>query len=351
VANIVNHCFRFLQKLRILNQILEYSLSYITVEMSSRLDVLGYFVPTIILSEIFSQLLSLEDICRFDLALCNNLIRPIYMKCIGSESCIWLGDRRRNFNSNVISWLYTRSIKVRHLMCKKITDDAAVKIGSFGSCLHWLSISDINMKRKNVITIIDGCPNLQSFELFGSRNTTDDVIIRLAENCPHLHSLCLGYCHYITDGSIVRLAEIHPNLNSLSLAACIYITNTSIVSIADRCPNLHTLNLQGCTNITDVSVIRIAEACPDLRSLNVSSLCPRTSNENINDISVIRLAESCPKLNSLDLRNCSHITDASIVRLSKGCPDMHTLNLYKCDGVTMKNKELKEIFPNLKYFL
>lgn len=108
--------------------------------MSSKADVLGYFVPTALLSQIFSTLLSLEDICRFDSAICNKIKRLLYLECIQSASCICVGEKDQDLSSNAISWLRYRSIKIRHLKCSRINDDIAIKIGAFGSCLRLLSI-------------------------------------------------------------------------------------------------------------------------------------------------------------------------------------------------------------------
>jgi hypothetical protein len=114
--------------------------------MASKFDILGLFVTNGILSEIFSQLLSLQDICQFDSAMCNKNRRNVFLEFIRSEYCIFLGNKDRNFSSNAISWLHTLSIKIRHLNCDLITDEISSKIGDMGSCLYWISLKDGNMK-------------------------------------------------------------------------------------------------------------------------------------------------------------------------------------------------------------
>lgn len=114
--------------------------------MSIESDVLGHFVPNTILCQIFSQFLSLKDVCRFDTAMRNKYRRLIFLECISSEFCIWLGDKDRDLGSRAIFWLKNRSVKVRHLKCSQITDDIAEVISGFGSCLHWLSIYDGMMR-------------------------------------------------------------------------------------------------------------------------------------------------------------------------------------------------------------
>jgi hypothetical protein len=148
--------------------------------------------------------------------------------------------------------------KVRHLKCDLITDNSSSKIGDMGSCLHWLSLQDEDMKEENEIARIDGCPDLQSVELFRTlrwsrsiENVTDNSVIRIVERCPHLHSLDLTNITRITDTSIIRVAERYPNLVSLSLIWSSLITDKRVIKVAEICTNLHSLNLLGCSFITD----------------------------------------------------------------------------------------------------
>jgi hypothetical protein len=133
--------------------------------MSVELDVIGCFLPNIILSQIFSEYLSLLDVSRFDSAICNKNRRPLYLECIGSESCIFLGEKDRDISSHAISWLKFRSIELRHLQCGRVTYDTAVDIGCIGRNLYSLSINDELMVNTSVAKIVEDCPNLQHIEL------------------------------------------------------------------------------------------------------------------------------------------------------------------------------------------
>jgi hypothetical protein len=137
----------------------------------SESDVLYHYVPNTILSYIFSQLLSLEDICQFDIALCNKIKRLEYLKCIKSNFSIFQGDKIRNSSHHEISWMQNRSINIRHLKCNRICDCIAVQIADIGSSLHWLSINaDMTdgiercfFTKKGIVRIADSCPNLQVY--------------------------------------------------------------------------------------------------------------------------------------------------------------------------------------------
>lgn len=226
-------------------------------------------MPNAILIEILSQLLSIKDVCRLDLAMCNKIRRPLLLDCVTCESCVFPGHTDEELDSRAISWLYYRSLKVRQLRCDRLTNGLATKIGRFGRYLHWLSITDNdNCPRGNcptssfepeyqpmrLATLVGECPNLHTLEIHCAF-AFDTLIIKVADECPLLQSLNLLGCFSITDSCIVRLAETHPKLNSLGLGNCFKITDMSIIRIAEECPHLHTLSLAGCDNVTDKSVV------------------------------------------------------------------------------------------------
>jgi hypothetical protein len=244
--------------------------------MSLPIDVLDYFLPNAILSKIFSESLVLEDICRLDSAISNKKKRSVFLECLKCKYCFWIGDTNQDFSSQATFWLKKRSIKLRHLTCGRITNDIAMNIGSFGSSLHWLSVTNMTYD-KDQIRISKG---------FEGGNISDLGMVRLANGCPNLHTLQLVGCHDITD--------------------------IGVMTVTEKCPNLHTLNLDDCYNITNMSIVRVAESYPNLISINLSQLY------FVTDISLIRLAENCPMLCSLFLLNCDGITDLGIIKVAEG---------------------------------
>jgi F-box/leucine-rich repeat protein 2/20 len=231
--------------------------------MSSNSNVLSYFLPNSILLEIFSKLLSVNDICRFDSAICNKHGRLQFLEVIGSEYCILKGDQYQDFSSVAVSWLKSRSIKIRYLKCTRITDDIAIKIASIGSWLHWLSFNDNNKnRRKRVVTdtgivkTVEGCPNLHTLNMSFCNDITDISVIKVAEGCPNLHTIDLEGCSHITNTSIKRVAKSSHNLQILDVSRCRNITEPSLTSIVDQCPNLKVMNLDGC-NVSELGLLRL----------------------------------------------------------------------------------------------
>jgi hypothetical protein len=149
--------------------------------MSSPTDVLGYFLPNALLSQMFSELMSFEDICRFDSAITNKKKRMEFLDCIKSKYCIWIGDKNQGFSSHAIYWLESRSINLRYLKCSQINDDIALKVGSFGSSLHWLSLGNYevrnqkgrDIKEMGIVRLAEGCTNLRSCHIVMILRTMD----------------------------------------------------------------------------------------------------------------------------------------------------------------------------------
>jgi hypothetical protein len=149
-------------------------------------NILHYFLPTEILCHIFSKCLSLQDICRLDTAVCNNIKWSRFLSLIGSVSCIWLGDKEKQFISEKIHWLSIRNMKISHLNCGDdqslldksdfLTRDTVVKVAGFGAYIQWLNL--------------DG------------QGITDAGMIKIAENCPIRRHLSLARCENVTDASM-----------------------------------------------------------------------------------------------------------------------------------------------------
>ena len=72
----------------------------------------------------------------------------------------------------------------------------------------------------------------------------------------------------MTDVGITKIGEGCPQLQSLNLYYCSQVTDVGITKIGEGCPQLQSLNLSLCS-VTDVGVSKIEEGCPKLQSLNL----------------------------------------------------------------------------------
>jgi hypothetical protein len=216
---------------------------------SKESDILDYFVPNAIFSEIFSKFLLFQDISRFDIAICNKNKRPLYLECVGSKSCIWLGGRDQDFSSYGISRLVNRSIKIWNLKCHRVNYNIARQISSIGSCLYWLSINCewtyyCSSIVDDILTqIVRGCPALRCLDLSSNVSISDIGMIMLVENCPNLQSLYVDDVrNQVTDVGVMHLAEGYPNLEDLRLNDFNSIEKDALlIKLKKACPKLHAL--------------------------------------------------------------------------------------------------------------
>mmetsp|Transcript_47 Transcript_47/g.59 ORF Transcript_47/g.59 Transcript_47/m.59 type:complete len:439 (-) Transcript_47:197-1513(-) len=335
-------------------------------------NILNYFLPHEVLCQIFSKFLSIHDVSPFDIAMCNRAKRPIYLECIKSKECLWLGNKDLGLYPHRVSWISNRNINIAHLKCCRAADDMAISFDTFGSSLQWLSLYDDKPMRmeitdKGMIRIIENCPNLQYLDMTRCQNVTDEISASLANYCPGLLRLDLSKCLDISDIGVMNIVEGCRNIMVLNLEDCPNITNIGVIRIAECCQKLQSLNLTRCDKIGDSSISMIAERCQNLETL-VLSRC-----DLITDVTAI--AKSCLNLQSLDLSMCYKITESCLINISKwrhnlqildvsecrnvtetavmsigaGCLKLQELTMYKCDQINDVNrKRIAERYPNLK---
>lgn len=162
-------------------------------------DILHFFLPQTVLCQIFSEYLTVHDICSLDVAICNKIKRPLFLECIGSEACIWLGDDEKQFDSQGISYLCARNIKIRNLNCGEVSDEMAATISGFGIYLQRLKMKFVN--DANMIIIVEGCPGIKELVILRYDDITADSIIKIADTCHAIESLDISY--FNTDNSVI----------------------------------------------------------------------------------------------------------------------------------------------------
>jgi hypothetical protein len=183
-------------------------------------DILGFFILDEILLSIFSEYLSIEDISRFDIAICQKARRQAFLNLIQSEMCTFSGKEQHK--SGYISWLSLRHIQIRELKCDPIL--SSIELLKIVDCGRWL----------------------KKLEISGCINITFMSIIKIADGCPQLRELDLSYCDNINDRNVMRIAERHPKLVKLDISRCSYITNVSVIKIAESCPELKGESMYTC---------------------------------------------------------------------------------------------------------
>ena len=167
------------------------------------------------------------DVGRFDNVLLNRKARGIYLDALKirkvkvNRNELWW----KSVDKRILSWLISRSIRV----------------------ISW----DFKVDNTKLITIANGCPQLQSLDISWSRKITDAGIKAVANGCPQLQSLDISRSGKITDEGIEAVANGCPQLQSLNISGCGNITDEGIRALATGCPQLQSLNMSNCRNITN----------------------------------------------------------------------------------------------------
>lgn len=109
--------------------------------------------------------------------------------------------------------------------------------------------------RRSLSYVIQGMPNIESLNLSGCYNLTDNGLGHaFVQDILSLRILNLSLCKQITDSSLGRIAQYLKNLELLDLGGCSNITNTGLLLIAWGLHNLKSLNLRSCRHVSDVGI-------------------------------------------------------------------------------------------------
>ena len=156
------------------------------------------------------------EVGRFDTALLDRNMRNGYLVALKlrkvkvERNRFWI----QAVDKGILNWLVSRNIRV----------------------ISW----DLEVDDTELMTIVNGLPQLQSLDISGC-GITDAGITALANGCPQLQSLDIGNCRNITDAGIRALASGCPQLQSLNISYSRNITVAGIIAVANGLPQLQSL--------------------------------------------------------------------------------------------------------------
>ncbi|KAJ8382020.1 hypothetical protein SKAU_G00027980 [Synaphobranchus kaupii] len=189
--------------------------------------------------------------------------------------------------------------------------------------------------RRSLSYVIQGMPNIESLNLSGCYNLTDNGLGHaFVQEIPSLRVLNLSLCKQITDSSLGRIAQYLKNLEVLELGGCSNITNTGLLLIAWGLHRLKSLNLRSCRHVSDVGIGHLAgmtrsaaEGCLNLEYLTLQDC------QKLTDLSLKHISKGLTKLKVLNLSFCGGISDAGMIHLSH-MTSLWSLNLRSCDNIS-----------------
>ncbi|XP_041693890.2 F-box/LRR-repeat protein 14-like [Coregonus clupeaformis] len=189
--------------------------------------------------------------------------------------------------------------------------------------------------RRSLSYVIQGLPNIESLNLCGCFNLTDNGLGHaFVQDIPSLRVLNLSLCKPITDSSLGRIAQYLKNLEVLELGGLSNITNTGLLLIAWGLHKLKSLNLRSCRHVSDVGIGHLAgmtrsaaEGCLSLEQMTLQDC------QKLTDLSLKHVSKGLAKLKVLNLSFCGGISDAGMIHLSN-MTHLLSLNLRSCDNIS-----------------
>jgi len=299
--------------------------------------------------------LTLPDVVRFDTAVTNRKLRPLWQQHI-LKSLQSVGLDKHEHTPQSLDWIRRRCCRIRRLVTKEsaratIVDSCFAPLAAteetttpppssssssssstlFPELTH-LELGAENATHCNVSVagierLVKGCPRLTHISLMHC-DANDAGVRHLAKHCPRLSSLSVKYCSKISDGCIATLLQGCPRLEHLDLSWCNKLTDAALKTIGEKLPGLLSLDLSLCTQLTDAGVKHIAKGAQRLQSLSLYAC------KLVTDACLKAIAAGCPRLECLKLSLCEKVTNEGVQAVASHCPSLTYINLSLCEKVT-----------------
>lgn len=185
--------------------------------------------------------------------------------------------------------------------------------------------------KKQLKELIQGIPNLESLNLSGCYNLSDNNLdLAFNREMSSLKCLNMSLCKEVSDKNLARIASRCKNLETLDLGGCSKISNDGIFHVAIGLKNIKKLNLRSCRNISDVGLRHLSGkhiGLHDLEDLGLQD-CQKVTDEGLQHIS-----SGLTKLQNINLSFCVSVTDTGLKSLAR-LPTLESLNVRSCDNVS-----------------
>ena len=360
-------------------------------------------LPEELVAEILFNWLRLQDLARFDSAICQKFSRSDFLSILSSERYAY--QYYFFWEDQELRWIVDRKVHIANIEGHTTKDQMSLAKALFsfsGAAMRTINIDGqrqfVNENTQgdqrstnsdgDVLLIAQHCPRLQSLSIVLSDTVVNDSsFIELARNCTYLRELDLHNIS-ITDASLQAIAQYLPRLTSFSIAYCMNITVCGLVATAGRCRQLEFLDLtestdtvieafaRGCTKLktlllydcnklTDNSIVALSQQCSCLARLDVNilygdvnklitgagtTLCRLESLDlnytvNAGDVMLHSIAQYCPLLIEIVICTNHRVTDDGIAALARCC-SLKLLYIDECRAV--RGAGLVKVVQNCK---
>jgi hypothetical protein len=240
--------------------------------------------------------------------------------------------------------------------CHRITDHGVIALTrAFGACLEEVTLAGLHRVTAGAIEILAAmCPRIQSLDVSGCDQLTDDGLARLAA-CTALRRLNLAGLDHLSD-----LSPLHalPHLEHLNLADCDNLDDSTVAALLHRVAltslsvaGLDELGAASCRalatqqRLTQLSVAGCAGICAnDWRALKLPALTDLSiAGCAVDDVAITDLSCCSGSLTSLNLRSCNRLTAAGLHAVASYLPALTDLNLSKIRADSLTDEALAQI--------
>lgn len=117
-------------------------------------------------------------------------------------------------------------------------------------------------------------PTLKSLDLSELSAVTDDIVDVLGDVCPNLRDVCFSHCK-LTDQGLCMFCSKCKMLQSINLSGCRDISDDSVVALSTNCTALKKVQLEWCVKLTEKSLDALVTNCHNLASVDMSQCAVR----------------------------------------------------------------------------
>jgi hypothetical protein len=320
-------------------------------------------LPTSCTSEIVSKFLTLQDVARFDSAVCNSSQREKFYVILTNARCLFFADKTKAINTEQkLKWAVSRRMPVLALVADRSMDlkllalfvkmqrslqyfDTTRLFGTLADKLACLTSIFANSPDLKCIIGLENA--LVSEGLMKTLQTSATGLQRLelrrsAENM--LNYACLA----------PLFSEPMPSFNALKLEV-IDQCDPIVELLGAQCANLQEFSLDQRVGLDDDSINRnvvreaalavLSTGCRDLRHLR---LCDSFS---LQDFAITTVSKNCSKLRKVELMQSNIFTNQVLRSLSENCPSLELLNIAfsEFDQVVRGADPAEDLFSGLSF--
>ncbi|CCD24370.1 SCF ubiquitin ligase complex subunit GRR1 NDAI_0D00560 [Naumovozyma dairenensis CBS 421] len=197
-----------------------------------------------------------------------------------------------------------------------------------------------------VAAVLNNCKYLQSVDITGVKEISDDVFDSLARSCPRLQGFYVPQAKTVTLNSLTNFIHHVPMLKRVKITANVNMNDELVELMADKCPLLVEVDITSSPNIHDSSLLKLFTKLTQLREFRI------THNLNITDQFVLELYKKVkllPSLRLIDFSSCDLITDRMIETLVLMAPKLRNVFVGKCSKISDRSlRSLAKLGKNLQ---